>query len=187
MSTLQARVAQLRKDLEDGVLVTKEDTACLVFDLAGVIESRSMVADAMLSLAVETPLKQPHEVGIKHDTTKPDFSLLSPIALTYLASVLSFGAEKYAPNNWRKGIDKPRLLSASLRHLMAISAGLYVDEETGLPHSAHLMCCAMFMCELESSDVYTDSTFPLSEGQQDLLVSLLADWKSGKVPPLSDL
>ena len=78
---------------------------------------------------------------------KPDLSLLSPIALTLLGRVLTFGASKYSPNNWRKGIDQSRLVAALLRHVFAHMAGIEEDEETHLPHIAHAMCCCMFILE----------------------------------------
>ena len=111
--------------------------------------------------------------GTKYDESKPDMSLLSPLALTYLAQVLTFGAKKYAPNNWRKGIDQSRLVSAALRHITAFNAGEDVDPETGLPHMAHAMCCCMFSVELQTSETNIDSRFKASEYQTDLLDALL--------------
>lgn len=83
--------------------------------------------------------------GQKFDQDKPRMDLLDAYAIEELAKVLTFGAKKYAPHNWRKGIVLSRLLAASARHLFAIMRGEDVDEETGLAHAAHLMCCAMFL------------------------------------------
>lgn len=113
--------------------------------------------------------------GIKHDSQKPDFSLLSPIALTYLVKVLDFGAQKYAAHNWRKGIDQTRLVSAAFRHLTAFLAGEDVDVETGLPHMAHVMCCAMFSVELmASSQEPLDSRYKYHSELKSKLDALLA-------------
>jgi len=71
--------------------------------------------------------------------------LIDGEALEELARVLDFGARKYAENNWRKGLKLSRLLAASMRHLVAIMRGETYDQETGLQHAAHLMCCAMFL------------------------------------------
>lgn len=84
-------------------------------------------------------------VGLKFDKGKLRLDLLDAESIEELARVLGFGAEKYAENNWRKGIKMTRLLAASFRHLFAIMRGEDIDEETGLQHAAHLMCCAMFM------------------------------------------
>src|SRR3990172_13351912 len=43
--------------------------------------------------------------GLKHDSAKPMMNLLDAYAMEQLALVLTFGAAKYAPNNWRKGIS----------------------------------------------------------------------------------
>lgn len=83
--------------------------------------------------------------GQKFDADKPRMDLLDAEALTELAKVLSFGAKKYADENWRKGISLWRLLAAAFRHLLAIMRSEDRDEETGLPHTAHLMCCAIFL------------------------------------------
>lgn len=85
------------------------------------------------------------EGGVKFDQDKPRMDLLDGYAIEELAKVLTFGAKKYAPHNWRKGIAFSRLLAASARHLFAIMRGENLDEETGLHHAAHLMCCAMFL------------------------------------------
>lgn len=83
--------------------------------------------------------------GVKFDAGKPRMDLLDAYAIEELSKVLTFGAAKYAPHNWRKGIVLSRLIAASCRHLFAIARGEDIDEETGLAHAAHLMCCAMFM------------------------------------------
>jgi len=72
-------------------------------------------------------------------------NLLDAQWLRDVAQVMTFGAGKYAPHNWRKGINFSRVISAAYRHLTAINAGEDTDPETGLPHSAHLSCCAMFI------------------------------------------
>lgn len=84
-------------------------------------------------------------VGVKLDSDKPRYDLIDPYATDMLAQVLTFGAKKYAPHNWRKGIAMSRLVAAAQRHLFAIANGEELDPETGLPHSAHLQCCAMFI------------------------------------------
>lgn len=114
--------------------------------------------------------------GDKADIGKPRMDLISPIAMAYLAQVLTFGANKYTAHNWRKGIPLSKLIAASQRHLTAIAAGLDTDEETGLPHAAHLMCEAMFMCEQLVSPLHasTDDRYKYTEAQKDLLVTLLA-------------
>lgn len=86
--------------------------------------------------------------GMKFDSEKPRTDLLDPLALEGLASVLAFGAKKYAANNWRGGIAYSRLIGAALRHTLAISRGEDIDPESGLPHVDHLGCCWMFLSNM---------------------------------------
>lgn len=85
------------------------------------------------------------EGGLKADAEKPPVELLDPYALEQIALVLAFGREKYAAHNWRKGIRFTRLCAAAIRHTFAILRGEDTDPESGLPHAAHLGCCAMFL------------------------------------------
>lgn len=87
--------------------------------------------------------------GVKFDQDKPRMDLLDPHAMEQLAKVLTFGANKYAAHNWRKGLSKSRLLAAALRHLFAYLGGQDTDPESGLSHAAHAMCCCMFILGLE--------------------------------------
>jgi hypothetical protein len=83
--------------------------------------------------------------GVKHDSAKPRFDLIDSYAMEQLAEVLTFGAIKYAAHNWRKGIAYSRLIAAAMRHIHAFNEGQDCDNETGLPHAAHAMCCMMFL------------------------------------------
>ena len=65
-----------------------------------------------------------------------------------LAKVLTFGASKYKPNNWRQCTDTGRYLAAAHRHLNAVIQGEDLDPETGLHHVDHVMCNLMFLSEL---------------------------------------
>ena len=83
--------------------------------------------------------------GTKYDQDKPRMDLLDSDALEGLATVLTFGAKKYAAHNWRSGISNSRLVAALLRHVFAILRGEYVDKESGLMHIDHVGCCWMFL------------------------------------------
>lgn len=122
----------------------------------------------------DKPVQTPELPGIKHDGEKPRHDLISPMAMAFLAQVLTFGAQKYDANNWRKGIDQSRLLSAAQHHIDAFRAGIDNDPETGLPHIAHAMCCCMFSLEQLTSPHNLDSRFVYTESQKDLLENLLA-------------
>lgn len=87
--------------------------------------------------------------GKKHDAEKPPLDLLDATALLEVGRVLEFGAKKYAPNNWRGGISRERLIAATLRHTLAAASGERNDPETGLSHLAHAMCELMFALHFE--------------------------------------
>lgn len=89
--------------------------------------------------------------GVKLDAGKPPMDLLDGLALEEVGRVLDFGATKYAPNNWREGICKGRLLAAAIRHIYASARGETKDPESGLSHLAHAMCCLMFALHFELS------------------------------------
>ena len=88
--------------------------------------------------------------GMKHDSDKPRMDLIPPQAELLLAQVLTYGAIKYAPNNWRhvENADA-RYIAATMRHINAHRQGERVDPESGLPHLAHAMCSLAFLLELQ--------------------------------------
>jgi hypothetical protein len=83
--------------------------------------------------------------AIKYDREKARVELVPPDALLAIAEVLTYGAAKYAPRNWEKGMDHSRLVGACFRHLLAVMHGEEFDDESGLRHSAHLATTAMFL------------------------------------------
>jgi hypothetical protein len=87
--------------------------------------------------------------GIKFDGDKPRTDLISPVAILELSRVLGFGASKYAPWNWAKGILYSRVIAAVLRHIYAFMMGEDKDPESNLPHLAHAMCGLMFLLHFE--------------------------------------
>lgn len=97
--------------------------------------------------------------GIKHDQDKPDMSLLSNIALTKVAQVMTYGKAKYSAHNWRGGFIWSRPLAAAARHLFAYIGGEDKDPETGLSHLAHCACCLMFLLEFEETHKNLDDRF----------------------------
>jgi hypothetical protein len=92
----------------------------------------------------------------KFDTEKNRMELMSEPAIDGLARVLTYGAKKYAADNWRKGMTWRRLIGAALRHLFEFSRGNDVDPESGLPHIDHALCCLMFLSEYQKRGIGTD-------------------------------
>jgi len=97
-------------------------------------------------------------IGRKDDNGKTRYDLLPPLALDDIAQVLTFGAQKYAPENWRKVEDPAaRYFAAAQRHLWASKRGELYDAESGVSHLAHAACCIMFLLELERGEHGTDT------------------------------
>ena len=89
-------------------------------------------------------------VGAKHDEGKLRYSLLPKGTITEVLKVLEFGAKKYAPDNWMK-VDnaQTRYYDAALRHITAWHEGEKFDQETGVSHIAHALCCLHFLMWFE--------------------------------------
>ena len=75
--------------------------------------------------------------GVKHDSGKPDLSLVPLGLVEGCARAMMFGVDKYGRDNWRGGFADSRLLAACLRHVMAYTNGERVDQESGLCHLDH--------------------------------------------------
>ena len=110
-------------------------------------DPRCMCCDTPAYAAVSKP------TGLKYDSGKLRYSLVPPIAMRALAEVLTFGALKYAPNNWQL-VDngKERYLDALYRHLEAYRSGELVDPESNLPHLSHAITNIAFLLHFESKE-----------------------------------
>jgi hypothetical protein len=85
--------------------------------------------------------------GIKFDSDKTKWRLLPWKQIEHVVKVLMFGIKKgYPPNNWKYVEDgETRYFEALIRHALAYESGQKIDPESGLPHLAHAVCCALFM------------------------------------------
>ena len=84
--------------------------------------------------------------GVKFDGEKPKWDLVPWDGMEPVARVLTLGARKYSPDNWRKVPDgRTRYLAAAFRHLVAHARGEVLDPESKEPHLAHCVCCLLFI------------------------------------------
>lgn len=85
----------------------------------------------------------------RHNAGKPQLSFLlsAPNAINELSKVFEFGVEKYARDNWKKGLDRHQIVDSLLRHLTASENGEQVDTESGLDHKAHVLWNALVLLE----------------------------------------
>jgi len=88
-----------------------------------------------------------HNEAVKHDSGKPDWSLVPFESLEGMVKVLEFGAQKYAGWNWTTngGFSYTRVLRSCLRHIFAYMRGEDLDPESGLSHIHHAMCNLLFI------------------------------------------
>jgi hypothetical protein len=76
------------------------------------------------------------------------WSLVDFGALEEMVKVLEFGAQKYTDHNWKKGLSITSILDSMMRHQVAFLNGKNIDPESGLPHTGHIMCNAMFLAHM---------------------------------------
>jgi len=81
-------------------------------------------------------------------------------ALESTVRVLEFGAKKYDKGNWAKGMPWSVCFNSAMSHLTKILVGETTDEESGLPHSAHLMCNLVFLLGYRSRYPEGDDRLP---------------------------
>ncbi len=75
--------------------------------------------------------------GVKHDSSKPDLSLLPQEFLVATAQAFMHGERKYGRYNYRLGMDWHRLIGAILRHVTSFNEGEDLDPESGHSHLGH--------------------------------------------------
>jgi 5'(3')-deoxyribonucleotidase len=85
--------------------------------------------------------------GLRYNQGKTRHDLIPAFAQEQYAHVLTKGAEKYAERNWEKGMGWSKIISSLKRHIQKIEEGEDYDKETGLLHSAHVMCNAAFLTQ----------------------------------------
>lgn len=102
-------------------------------------------------MGAESEEKTPTK-GLRYNQGKRKWSLVDYKSLEPMIEVLEFGAKKYSPDNWKKGLDRKEILESMQRHLAALMDGQNNDPETGLPHMGHIMCNAMFYSYFEIKD-----------------------------------
>ena len=84
--------------------------------------------------------------GLKYDAGKLRYDLVPPHAIKAIADVLTYGADKYAPNSWQTVSNgETRYTAAMMRHFEAYREGEELDPETGKSHLSHCLCNLAFL------------------------------------------
>lgn len=102
---------------------------------------------------VEPIIYEEVQKGNKQDADKLRYDLVSPDFEESVAEVLTFGANKYAPDNWKLVPNgKERYYAALKRHLSAWRKGEEVDADSGLSHLSHVACNVMFLMYFDKQE-----------------------------------
>ena len=124
------------------------------------------IADEDIQRIAEDAARQQFAEGRKDDGGKARMELIPPEIMFALASILTFGAIKYADRNWEKGMSWGRVFGACMRHMWAWWGGkgpttknfLFgeLDTETGLSHLWHAATCIAFLVAYEERNIGAD-------------------------------
>ena len=112
--------------------------------------------------------------GIRENKGKAPISLILSRALLEVAKVSAFGAKKYEPHNYRKGMKWSFFVDSLGRHLIKRCVGQIYDidedctgcqegnctDHSGLLHTAHIAWNALALLEFEVEGIGTDDLFP---------------------------
>jgi hypothetical protein len=85
------------------------------------------------------------EPFMKFDQDKIMVSLVDPDFILGVGDILTFGAKKYAKNNWQKNTDIDRYKDSTMRHMLAYLSGELYDDDSGKPHLDHIATNVMFL------------------------------------------
>ncbi|AFM54875.1 endolysin; inhibits RNA polymerase [Marinomonas phage P12026] len=125
------------------------------------------------------------KIGAKYDAGKPLYNLIPAHAEAELVDVLTFGANKYAPNQWRNVENATgRYTAAAMRHLAAYRMGEANDLESGKHHLAHAMCCLAFIIEM---DLEGKKMKILDAKQEEQSVSDAVNWQDREAETYDEL
>ena len=75
---------------------------------------------------------------------KTMFQLVDPVFVEGFADILTMGAIKYSPDNWKK-VDRSEYERATYHHWNEYLKGNKIDDESGKSHLYHLACNIMFL------------------------------------------
>lgn len=118
--------------------------------------------------------------GTKHDSGKPDTSLIPVEFIIETAKALTFGKNKYGAHNYRQGIEMSALLAAAERHLLMEKAGVEQDPESGQSHLSHALASLAMYTFMKHHRPEMDDRFKYTESELKQLEEFL--YGSGNRP-----
>lgn len=83
-------------------------------------------------------------VGVKCSSGKRNWNLLDLKLLRGIVDVLTLGAAKYSPDNWKR-VPVEEYEEALMRHWDEYRSGVTKDKDDGMHPLYHLGCCLIFI------------------------------------------
>lgn len=103
----------------------------------------------------------------RYNAGKRRWSLVHYKSLEPLVEALEYGANKYAPDNWKKGLDKKEILDSTMRHISAVIDGEDLDPESKVKHIGHAMANLMFYEYFDNKKEETKEAPPYAHFMND--------------------
>lgn len=85
------------------------------------------------------------EVADRYNSGKNRLGLVPTELIEEVGKVMSYGAAKYSPDNWRKGLSWMGVIDSLERHLLAFKKGEDIDLESNCLHLGHMGCNIAFL------------------------------------------
>lgn len=105
--------------------------------------------------------------AIKFDNEKPNMTHIPKDAMFAMGKAFTYGAKKYADDNYREGMEVRRSLAAALRHIYQALDDGDIDPESGCEHLGSAMASiAMALYTIHNKPEFDDRYFKKKEKEQ---------------------
>lgn len=139
--TAQEQINEMIKESEERILTPEE-----LKRIKELYEQQQLVNEITARFISSKPYVQSR----KFDGDKLKYELVPVEVMEELAKILTYGAKKYAPNEWQKVEPfENRYYAALMRHLVEWRKGNHYDDESKLLHLSHAFCCMAFLLSRE--------------------------------------
>lgn len=112
------------------------------------------MSNRVSGMDLSKPSKQSMDQGLRYNSGKTRLDLIPCSLIDGVGRVLTFGAQKYEADNWRKFTPRQvkECIGSAMRHIEKYRQGNWLDPESGLPHLAHAAANLGFILELHKEE-----------------------------------